>query len=130
MCLFYLTIYIYIYIYIYILSYISYIYIYIYIYIFYLTIYIYIYIYYLTIYIYIYIYIVLHRQTVSLYHNFSVWLDTLDASSWNRNPPNCMYVRLITYRSAIGDLTSVREFNTFCMTFVCLHFMLSECSIR
>ena len=28
------------------------------------------------IYIYIYIYIVLHRQTVSLYHNSSVWLDT------------------------------------------------------
>ena len=24
----------------------------------------------------IYIYIVIHRETVSLYHNFSVWLDT------------------------------------------------------
>ena len=28
------------------------------------------------IHIYIYIYIVIHRQTVSLYHNSSVWLDT------------------------------------------------------
>ena len=27
------------------------------------------------IYIYIYIYIVIHRQTISLYHNSSVWLD-------------------------------------------------------
>ena len=27
------------------------------------------------IYIYIYIYIVIHRQTASLYHNSSVWLD-------------------------------------------------------
>ena len=34
------------------------------------------------------IYIVMHRQTVSLYHNSSVWLDTQDASSWDRNPPN------------------------------------------
>ena len=33
-------------------------------------------------------YIVIHIQTVSLYHNFSVWLDTSDTSSWNRNPPN------------------------------------------
>ena len=32
-------------------------------------------------YIYIYIYIVIYRQTVSLYHNSSVWLDTQDASS-------------------------------------------------
>ena len=30
-------------------------------------------------YIYIYIYIVIQRQTVSLYHNSSVWLDTLQA---------------------------------------------------
>ena len=28
------------------------------------------------IYIYIYIYIDIHRQTVSLYHNSSAWLDT------------------------------------------------------
>ena len=37
-------------------------------------------------YIYIYIYIVIHRHTVSLYHNSSVWLDKRDASSWDWNP--------------------------------------------
>ena len=31
--------------------------------------------------IYIYIYIAIHWQTVSLYHNFSVWLDPRDTSS-------------------------------------------------
>ena len=40
------------------------------------------------IYIYIYIYIFNHKRTVSLYHNSSVWLDTLDTSSLDRNPPN------------------------------------------
>ena len=35
-------------------------------------------------------YIVINRQTVSLYHNSSVWLDTQDASSWDQNPPNFM----------------------------------------
>ena len=33
-------------------------------------------------------YIVIYRQTVSLYHNSSVWLDTWNASSRDRNPPN------------------------------------------
>ena len=37
------------------------------------------------IYIYIYIYIVIHRQTVLFYQNSSVWLDTQDAQSWDRN---------------------------------------------
>ena len=40
------------------------------------------------IYIYIYIYIVIHRQTVSFYQNSSVWLDTQDARSRDRNPSN------------------------------------------
>ena len=34
------------------------------------------------------IYIVIHRQTVLLYHNSSVRLDTQDASNWDWNPPN------------------------------------------
>ena len=34
------------------------------------------------------VYIIIHRDTVSLYHIFSVWLDTPDASSWDRNLPN------------------------------------------
>ena len=33
------------------------------------------------------VYIVIHRQTVSLYHNL-VWLDSQDTLSWDRNPPN------------------------------------------
>ena len=36
----------------------------------------------------IYIYIVIRRQIVSFYHNSSVWVDTLDARSWDRNPSN------------------------------------------
>ena len=38
--------------------------------------------------IYIYIYIVIHRQTVSFYQNSSVWLDSQDARSRDRNPSN------------------------------------------
>ena len=33
------------------------------------------------------VYIDIHIQTVSLYHNLSVWLVTQDASSWDGNPP-------------------------------------------
>ena len=36
----------------------------------------------------LYIYIVIHRQTVSFYQNSSVWLDTQDARSRDRNPSN------------------------------------------
>ena len=36
----------------------------------------------------IYIYIVNHRQTASFYQNSSVWLDTQDARSRDRNPSN------------------------------------------
>ena len=36
----------------------------------------------------IYIYIVIHRQTVSFYQNSSVWLDTQDAQSRDRNLSN------------------------------------------
>ena len=32
------------------------------------------------------IYIIIHRQTLSLYHKYSVWLDTRDASRWDQNP--------------------------------------------
>ena len=34
------------------------------------------------------IYIVIHRQTVSFYQNSSVWLDTQEARSRDRNPSN------------------------------------------
>ena len=39
----------------------------------------------LYIYIYIYIYIYSHPQIVSLYYNYSVWLDTQYARSWDWN---------------------------------------------
>ena len=29
-----------------------------------------------------------HRQTVSVYHNSSVWLNAKDTWSWDWNPPN------------------------------------------
>ena len=34
------------------------------------------------------IYIVIYWQTVPLYHNSSVWLETRDPSSRDQNPPN------------------------------------------
>ena len=52
----------------------------------------------MTIYTYIYIYIVNHRQTISLSHNSSVWLDVQDALSWDRNPPNFV-LDLVSYSS-------------------------------
>ena len=55
------------------------------IYILYIYIYIYIYIYTHTLYIYCY------PQTVSLYYNSSVWLNTRDASRRDRNPHNFTY---------------------------------------
>ena len=57
------------------------------------------------IYIYIYIYILILRQTVSLYHNSSVWLDTQDAASRDWNPPN-FTLDFVSYRSAISRHTS------------------------
>ena len=96
----------------------THIYIYIYIYIafyFHLSMFTHLYIYlhiwvnidalfsyfYIQSYIYIYIYIVIHRQSVSLYQNSSIWLDTQDASNWDRNPPN-FTLDLISNSSAIS----------------------------
>ena len=50
------------------------------------------------------IYTVFHRQTVSLYHNSSVWIDTKGAWSWDRNSPN-----FVSYRSANKRTSSARE---------------------
>ena len=46
-------------------------------------------------YIYIYIYIS-HRQTVSLHHNSSVWVDMREAPGWNRNPSDFTSVGYLT----------------------------------
>ena len=63
---------------------------------------------YIYIYKYIYIYIFIHRQTVSLYHKSSAWVDTQDAWSWDRNPSN-FTLDLVSYCSANKRTTSVRE---------------------
>ena len=53
-------------------------------------------------------YIVIHRQTVSLYHNSSVWLDMQDVWNWDQNPPNFMLI-LLSYCSASRQPWSARE---------------------
>ena len=57
------------------------------------------------VFIYIYIYIVIHKHSVSLYHNSSLWLDTQDARSWDRNPPN-FTLDLVSNRSVNKRTTS------------------------
>ena len=49
--------------------------------------------------------VVIHRQTVSLYQN---WLDTQDASSWDRHPPS-FTLDLGSNRSAKSQHTSAQE---------------------
>ena len=74
----------------------------------------------------IYIYIVIHRQTILLYHNSSVWLDTQDASSWDWNLPN-FTLDLITNCSAISAIyVSSGIITHFVLTFICLQFVLSD----
>ena len=34
---------------------------------------------------------VIHWETLSLYHNYSVLLDTFDTSSWDQNLPNITF---------------------------------------
>ena len=46
------------------------------------------------------IYIIIHKQTVLVSHNSSVWLDMQDASSWDWNPPK-FTLDLVSYRSDI-----------------------------
>ena len=59
-------------------------------------------------YIYIYIYILSSTDRLSLYHISSVWLDTKDAWSWDRNPPN-FTLDLESDRSANKRTTVVKE---------------------
>ena len=60
------------------------------------------------------VYIVIHRQTVSLYHNSLVWLDTQDALSWDRNPPNfTLAIYIYIYR----ETNQPREINKKAIVF-------------
>ena len=80
------------------------------------------------IYIHIYIYIVIHRQTFSLYHNTSVWLDMWDAPSWDWNLPNFTLGWWPTLRPSLRLNFSLRI--TACASnFVCLHFALSDAKV-
>ena len=77
-------------------------------------------------YTYICIYIVIHIQTVSLYHNSSVWLDTLGAGSWDWNPSQ-LYVRLIIILlSQQANHISSGIIRHYVIAFVCLHFCLTR----
>ena len=59
-------------------------------------------------------YTVIHRQTVSLYHNPLVWQDTRDAFSWDRSPAGFTSVRYLFYPRAIIILSVSKEiFNTY-----------------
>ena len=66
-----------------------------------------------------------YKQTVSLYHGSSVWLDTRNTSRWDWNQPNFTSDRYHTTQPAT-DPTEAREFNVYVLTFVCLHFTLSD----
>ena len=55
-------------------------------------------------YTYIYMYIVIHRQTVSLYHNSLVGLDTRDSRNWDRKPAD-FYASRRFDRTATGELS-------------------------
>ena len=59
-----------------------------------------------------FIYIVTHRQTISLHHNSPVWIDTRDASSWDRNPADFKSVGYLNPEpSSFSAL--VKEFLTY-----------------
>ena len=64
---------------------------------------------------YIYIYIVIFRQTFSLYHNSSVWLETPDTASWARNLPN--FTLDLVYSAQPGHYNAL--FISFCLFTFC-----------
>ena len=100
-------------------------------------IYIYIYIYLnVYIYIYIYIYIVIHRQTVSFYQNSSVWLDTQDARSRDRNPSNLTLDKVSDLSTTKRTKLAQEIFKVFILAtaaaafvYIFIPYRLPECSI-
>ena len=54
---------------------------------------------------------VIHRQTVLLYQNSSVWLDTLDSQSWDQNPADSN-ANPRFYHSATRKPAQAKEFET------------------
>ena len=83
-------------------------------------------------YYYLFIYIVIHRQTVSLYRNSSVWLDTQGAWSWDQNTTN-FTLDLVSYRSASKWHTQVGNYPALCSNFRLFTFLpyrIPECLIH
>ena len=78
------------------------------------------------IYMYIYIYIVIHRQTVSLYHNSSAWLDTKGASRWDRNSQNFTLDSVSYHTAILMAYVSSGIMTEIVLVFVCFTF----CAIR
>ena len=60
-------------------------------------------------------YIVIHIQTVLLYNNSTVWLDTPDSRSWNQNPAD-LNANPRFYHS--HEETNASEFEKPCFTLV------------
>ena len=58
------------------------------------------------------LYIVTHRQTVSLYHNSSGWLDLQYALSWDRNPGDftSVYIYIYIYTYIQGSINKFPDF--------------------
>ena len=65
-----------------------------------------------------------HRQTLSLYHNSSEWLETRDASSWDRNPPN-FQLGMVSNHSAISVTYVSWEFIT--RIYICIYVYVCVC---
>ena len=76
----------------------------------------------------IYMYIYCHPQTVSLYYNPSVWLDTWDAPSRDQNPPNFTSGWWHTPKSS-PRLNVSLGINAYVSNFVCLHFAQSDTEV-
>ena len=69
--------------------------------------------------------LVIHRHTVSLYHNTSMWLDTRDAWSWDRNLADLMPVGYpIAYHQQTQQKR--RDFNAY----VCFVYMYTLIGYR
>ena len=77
--------------------------------------------------IYIYRYIAIHRKTVSLYHNSSIWLDMQDASSWDQNPADFTSVWYLTPKLS-SFLPQTKGFFTHIFLHIC--YRLLECWIH
>ena len=66
------------------------------------------------------IYIVIHRQTVSLHHSSSVWLDMRDAWSWDRNLDDFMPAGYSTSQPRQTQ-RKWRNFHAYVSLLLCLH---------